>query len=302
MPCYRPLTGYRAERRNTNGKRPVVFSGTGHLGIPVVVPCGRCIGCRLENGKSWAIRCVHESQMHAENSFLTLTYADDNQHRYGLDVGHVQKFMKRLRKAIAPKRVRYFHCGEYGEKFSRPHYHLLLFGHWFADSTPWRKDDGNQIFLSEQLSKLWPHGFSTIGELTYQSAAYCSRYVTKKVSGPEADTHYGTACPVTGEWFEISPEYATMSRRPGIGAEWIEKYWRDVFPDDFVVLDGRRHATPDYYLGYLAKSHPALFEQVEKKRLERQADMAWNETEDRLAVREYIQYARLERYSRQLEE
>ena len=135
MACFKPLTAYRGREKHGSGKPKIVFSH--HLsqtGVELLLPCGRCIGCRLERSRMWALRCVHEAQLHSENSFITLTYNDDHIPRDGsLNKKHFQDFMKRLRKSIAPKKVRFYHCGEYGPKLLRPHYHAILFGHQFDD-------------------------------------------------------------------------------------------------------------------------------------------------------------------------
>ena len=148
---------------------------------------------------------MHEASLHDENSFLTLTYSDENLPPGGsLHLPDFQNFMKRLRKSIAPKRVRFYHCGEYGDILSRPHYHALLFGYDFDDRKFFAKRNENSVYTSTELSSLWPHGFSVVGSVTFESAAYVARYVMKKVTGERSLDHYGG----------LKPEYTTMSRRP----------------------------------------------------------------------------------------
>ena len=144
--------------------------------------------------------------------------------------------MKRLRKTGVE--ARYFHCGEYGDQTGRPHYHACLFGHAFPDREKWAVRKGNPVWRSDELERLWPYGNSEIGSLTFESAAYVARYVTKKVTGRDADSHYERLDPSTGELVQIEPEFATMSRRPGIGSGWFEKFGTDVFPSDEVVVNG----------------------------------------------------------------
>ena len=154
MPCYSPLTGYVSRLANKNGKRPIVFNHRdGFLDLPVQVPCGQCIGCRLERSRQWAIRCVHEASLYDDNCFITLTYTDENlpcrgnrdcdkcdhfkeKRCDGLERGlckrDFQLFLKRLRKMFG-KGVRYHHCGEYGEQLGRPHHHACLFNFNFPD-------------------------------------------------------------------------------------------------------------------------------------------------------------------------
>ena len=128
MPCFCPLEGWRSKDRSSTGKRKIVFNPRDALrDMPVTVPCGQCIGCRLERSRQWAVRCIHEASLHEDNCFITLTYDDAHLPTdLSLNVSHFQKFMKRLRKRFG-EGIRFFHCGEYGENFGRPHYHACLF-------------------------------------------------------------------------------------------------------------------------------------------------------------------------------
>ena len=234
-----------------NGKRKIVFNPRdGFSDLPILLPCGQCIGCRLERSRQWAIRCMHEAQLHDENSYITLTYNDKNLPKDGsLNLRHFQLFMKRLRKKTG-KKIRFYHCGEYGEKFKRPHYHACLFGYQFPDLRYFKTINGNKLYTSKYLDSVWTNkngetmGFSTIGNVTFESAAYVARYIMKKINGEKAEAHY-----VNKETGEIlKPEYTTMSRRPGgLGAEWLKKYKTDVYPGDFVVVRGKKMKPPKYY-------------------------------------------------------
>ena len=179
MPCFHPITAYYSRVENPSGKRSLVFNSDKALvDVPMQVPCGRCIGCRLDRSRSWALRCVHEASLHEQNCFITLTFNDENLlDNSGLKVSDFQNFMKRLRQKIAPRTVRFFHCGEYGEKFSRPHHHACLFGYDFPDKVLFRKTSSGNLYTSELLSSLWPFGFSTIAAVTFETAAYVARYV-----------------------------------------------------------------------------------------------------------------------------
>lgn len=217
------------------------------------------------------MRCVHEAQMHEENSFLTLTYAPEHLPSDGsLDVVHFQQFMKRLRKNQSGKTIRFFHCGEYGDLNGRPHYHALIFGHDFKDKEVVSVNkQGQKLYGSEALKKLWPWGHSSIGTVTFQSAGYCARYVVKKITGEAAKEHYERVDQETGEITRLKPEYTTMSRRPGIGKDWFEKYGSDVYPNDYVVIDGKKHPPPRYYDKLLTDQNPDLMEQITKARVAR---------------------------------
>ena len=152
-----------------------------------MVPCGQCIGCRLERSRQWAIRCVHEASLHTDNCFITLTYSPDCLPSDGsLNHDDFQKFFKRLRKHIAPKKIRYYMCGEYGEdlqqpsKLGRPHFHACLFGLDFDDKQLYIVRDDVKLYTSATLEKIWGKGFVTIGDVTFESAAYVARYIAKK--------------------------------------------------------------------------------------------------------------------------
>lgn len=239
MPCYRPLKAWRSKHANASGKRSLVFKRQdGFEDLEVEVPCGQCIGCKLERSRQWAIRCVHEASLYEDNCFITLTYNDENLPKDGsLKPKHFQDFMKRLRKKFPDHKIRYFHCGEYGDEGGRPHYHAIIFNFDFPDKRLYKVANQQRLYTSETLESLWPFGFCPIGSVTFESAAYVSRYITKKVTGEFADEHY------QGK----QPEYVTMSRRPGIGKDWFEKYKDDITGNDFVVINGKRVGVPKFY-------------------------------------------------------
>ena len=163
MPCYHPLTAYYARKENESGKRSLVFDASLALAdVPIQVPCGRCIGCRLDRSLSWALRCVHEASLYDANCFVTLTFDDSSlPPDASLKVADFQNFMKRLRQRVSPCKVRFFHSGEYGAKFSRPHHHACLFGFDFPDKVLFKKSAKGNIYTSAMLAELWPFGFSS---------------------------------------------------------------------------------------------------------------------------------------------
>jgi hypothetical protein len=291
MPCYRPLRAWRARSLNPSGKRGLVFNRRdGFEDLPVEVPCGQCIGCRLERSRQWAIRCVHEASLYEDNCFITLTY--DNEHLPldgSLNVSHFQKFMKRLRKANSGRIIRFMHCGEYGEEGGRPHYHAILFNFDFEDKELFQVKGDHRVYTSVQLQRLWPFGFCLIGSVTFASAAYVARYITKKVTGESADDHY------QGK----KPEYITMSRRPGIGKGWFDKYSSDVYPSDFVVINGKRVGVPKFYDNQLPESDLKKFKALRKYESYKYAD---NNTLKRLDVREICHEARASLLKRSFED
>lgn len=257
MPCYSPLKGFK--NLDTGG---IVFKRCSVAGEPMEVACGCCLGCRLDRSLIWAMRIVHEATLYDSNCFITLTYDDEHLPRLFPDdycspgtlvKSDFQKFMKRLRKRFEGQRVRFYHSGEYGEAddgyLGRPHFHACLFNLDFPDKKLFDQNKGCPLFVSETLEKLWPYGFSTVGALTFQSAAYCARYILKKVLGHKHAYYYQVFDPDTGEIRELEPEFCTMSNRPGIGADWFRKSHRDVFPSDSIPVRGRgvEYKIPRYY-------------------------------------------------------
>ncbi len=301
MTCYSPLTGYRSRTAGAAGGFGIVFKKEKSNGQIVEVACGQCIGCRLDKSKEWAIRCVHESQMHEENSFITLTYNEENLPYDGsLNKTHFQKFMKRLRKQNKNK-IRFFMCGEYGDQLARPHYHALLFGHDFQDKQLNGPCGEQQLYISEQLEKIWGKGYCTIGQVTFESAAYCARYAMKKITGDDAQAHYERIIPETGEIIQLQSEYTTMSRRPGIGRTWYETYQGDLFPRDECVIDGRIMKPPRYYAKLYEQEQPKKYEQMKQQRRrffgEHKEDATWQRLQDR----EKVKNAQLTQLKRNLE-
>lgn len=314
MPCYHPIKGYYGRVVNPEtGKRPVVFSSReGYNDLRVSVPCGRCIGCRVDRSRQWAVRCFHEASLHQENCFITLTFDDKKLHllrsykytKHDSDIDIFRRstylyksdfvaFIKRLRKEFygnSKGDVRYFHCGEYGEKFRRAHHHACLFGFNFPDRVLFQVKDGVRLYRSRILEELWPFGFCTIGDVTFESAAYIARYVVKKITGELAGSHYQGRL----------PEYITMSRRPGIGKVWLDKFQGDLYPKDFVVIRGRKYKIPKYYDRCYEATNPDDYGRIKAERVCRSRDNPDN-TPERLAVREEVQKANLKLLKRGFE-
>lgn len=265
----------------------------------MAVPCGQCIGCKLDRARDWATRIHHEAQLHEENAFLTLTFSDDFYPESGsVRIRDVQDFMRRLRRAVGP--VRYFACGEYGADGYRPHYHVLVFGHDFSSTrTLWRmSNSGHPIYRSPLLEKIWPFGFSEIGTLTHQSAGYVARYITKKINGDMAEHHYTREHPYTGEIVRVHPEFIVMSNKPGIGRGWYDKFAKDAFPSDFLIIEGQKVPVPRYYKKQLEEEQSRTITANRKLKAHKHKD---NNTPDRLAVREESQYLRASLLKRELE-
>ncbi len=308
MACYRPLSAHHIPGGSSKfGAAALGADGSGRP--PLQLPCGRCVGCRVDRTTEWMIRIVHESMCHAYNSFLTLTY--DKAHLpvdLSLDKTHWQKFAKRLRKKIGS--FRFFHCGEYGDSSLRPHYHAILFGYSFLDDRYLIQDKaGCRLYSSPTLEETWGKGMVSIGAVTPESAAYVAGYTRKKVWKPSsvdmaymewevADyVHRYGRTDNDGVFYCVAPEYATMSRNPGIGAAWTKKFKGDYHPCDEIVLRGRTHRVPRYYTERLSETEREF---VKSRRHEMARKLEGEHTPERLRVREQVALARSTLYEREL--
>ena len=213
MSCYFPLLGLPTGDYTEKGKpryliksihdyRKASFNfaewsekwSKAHNGLtPILIPCRKCIGCKLEYSRQWADRCMLELKYHMQSCFLTLTYDDNHLKNINGDslkegehaslyLRDFQLFMKRLRKEYEGTKVRYYMCGEYGSESFRPHYHIILFGIDFTDRVFYKRTkQGFYLFNSPCLSKLWNNGHAVIGDVDWDSCAYVARYTAKKM-------------------------------------------------------------------------------------------------------------------------
>jgi len=302
MPCYSPLTGFKSRTITASGKRKLVFDAqNGYADLPVTVPCGNCLGCRLERSRQWAVRLMHEAQMHELSIFVTLTYDDQHLPKGGsLVKKHYQDFMKRLRRSTGFP-VRFFHCGEYGETTKRPHYHAILYGIDFADKKIHSTNgQGQTLYTSEKLQATWGHGHCLIGAVTQDSCAYVARYILKKINGKLAREHYERVNLETGEIFNLLPEYVTMSRKPGLGFNWYQRFKNDVFPSDTIIQKGKEQLPPKYYFKLLEEDHKKLHAKLKSKRIRRAAKHKANSTPDRLSARLICRQSKIKTLKRAL--
>jgi len=285
MPCFQPLEAFRLPEKLPSGKHKITF-GRDRIYVydvakKLILPCGQCIGCRLEKSRQWAVRLMHESQMHDRSSFLTLTYRDLPKGG-SLNIRDIQLFLKKLRKSRGSTKLRFFQCGEYGELTARPHHHMILFGEDFYRDRKQIPDSqsGFPQYNSQELEDLWSHGLCTIGDVTFESAAYVARYALKKITGELAENHYSGR----------KPEYVTMSRRPGIGASWLEKYgFPNSYNHDSVVMRGIEMLPPPFYDKLLEKADPALYKKIKsERRPDVDFDQNPNTTSTRLMVRRTV--------------
>lgn len=234
---------------------------------------------------------MHEASLHEANAFTTLTYSDKHLPTdYSVDKRTLQLFQKRLRKKLGTTRIRFFGCGEYGGQTLRPHYHLLIFGWFPPDAQLYKRSLKGNLFRSDLLDEVWGFGDTRTGSITYTSASYCSRYIVKKIGGDMAADHYLRIHPLTGAQVRVRPEFQLQSSNPGIGAGWFDKYKDEVFPSDFIILDGHKVPVPKFYLN---KLHDEQLRKIQQQRREKARQHKPDQTRERLAVRETVLIAKL---------
>lgn len=188
-------------------------------GVPF--PCGQCLPCRINRRRLWTHRLLLESYEHSDSIFITLTYADEYLPEFAsLDKKASQLFLKRFRKYISPRKIRYYFCGEYGSQTHRPHYHAIIFGASLLDG--------------EQVARAWPFGRVHVAECNRNTVQYVAGYVTKKFVKKEDDR---------------VQEFARMSLRPGLGFGAVERLaalisdekYKHLFQGNSTIPDGLRH-------------------------------------------------------------
>ena len=307
MACFHPisagLSGYSTNSASGRVYRRVIFKQNDpDIVQNVSLPCGQCIGCRLERSRQWAIRCMHEAQLHEHNCFITLTYDDTHlPSDQSLHYRDFQLFIKRLRKRYPTTKISYYMAGEYGENFGRPHYHACIFGLDFHDKKLWKRtSSGSLIYRSSDLETLWPFGYSSIGDVNFESAAYVARYIMKKQTGKDSLKNYQYSDLKTGEIIQMTPEFNKMSLKPAIGLNWYKKYKTDVFPHDFVILRGKKIKPPKYYSQLYKNDSPYEYEQILALRENGAKLNHADNTYERLAVKEQVTKAKLRKLKRTL--
>jgi len=300
MRCDWPL---RAHRLNGGRVRVLGRSDAKRLELSGLelfeVPCNRCIACMLEKSRQWAIRITHEQLVTDQSCFLTLTYAPEHLPPSGLLCQEDWTlFAKRLRDHKGS--FRFFNAGEYGETNNRPHFHTALLGHDFADTRLFSKKakkSKKRLFVDEELNRIWGKGEVQIGELTFDSAAYVARYLTKALPSNRNETR-GARVNSSNRFARWKAEgvrrdetaaarpLASMSRRPGLGKPFFDKYWTEIYPRDEVVVNGRAEKPPRYYDQLLEREQPYMWAFVKAQR-EAAADFTSESSERRLIKARY---------------
>lgn len=216
--------------------------------LPHQVSCGKCLECLRQVSTQWAFRILDECSLHADNCFLTLTYNNDNLPAdHSVSRREHQLFLKKLRKALAPRKIRFFVSGEYGKLTMRPHYHYIIFN-WYPDDAVFFKVDGKgtKLYRSKFLEKIWTKGFSSVGKVTYDTALYCAKYLQKAQFLDDVPQHL-VECDGIDFLINIKPPFVLMSNRPGIGYDAVYNHISSLRTDR-IYAAGRYTKVPRYYL------------------------------------------------------
>lgn len=231
----------------------------------IKLPCGKCTECKAKRATDWSVRCKHELSCHDENTFITLTYSEDNLPSKLIVKDLFQKFMKNLRKKLKRK-VKYIVSHEYGGKTGRPHHHAIIFG-WnpsqqdFLQMAP----SGEPLFTSPELHKLWTHGYHSIGTANEKTSYYIASYSLKSSSHTVVDSD--------GEFRDLT-DTMDCSKRTAIGYEYLlnnvddlveystifPRYYKKVIETarDRVISSIDRSLPVDERLQYIAKHSDRL--------------------------------------------
>jgi hypothetical protein len=201
--------------------------GQKNKAVRSLVPCGRCVICMKQKRNAWSFRLNQELEIASSAHFITLTYNDENLNFAQNGLPEVSKndfqlFMKRLRKRN-PFPIRFYAVSEYGSRTKRPHYHMILFNY-----------DNDQEKVYKDVTDAWNMGQIHIGEVNEATIQYCTKYVITRSSYPDG----------------VAKPFALMSRKPGLGANYIEthkKYHED--PDKIYATNkgGIKQSLPRYY-------------------------------------------------------
>ena len=279
MSCYHPLKAMDLGLKD-NGKKDIRICGSRSIpeyyidnqGVKrfdfLSIPCGKCVGCRLDYAKNWAIRCVLESSFYSENYFLTLTY-DDAHNPGNLLKDDFRSFIKKLRTYLSRKGlpdVRFFASGEYGSKNYRPHFHAIIFNLHLDDL----KLVKSNLYSSDFLNHIWNKGFVVVGDVNFNSCGYVARYCLKSLNDHELFTKLG-----------YNKEFVLMSRRPGIGFGFFDKNFKDIYNYDKIYFnfgDKVDCSVPKYFDYLFNKIDPGKLEQIKDLRRFKASLNSFNES------------------------
>lgn len=273
MSCYHPKRGIVVNEVDGKKKIKIVpFDIKEEYLDSFPIPCGKCVGCREDKAKEWSNRLLMESTYCKDKCyFITLTYDDEHahwidyisprtgqfypketKHQASLDKKDAQNFMKRLRKEFPDQKLRFYLAGEYGGKTFRPHMHLILFNLDVPSNIFFpagKSETGDVYFVCDFLSRIWSSGFHQINSANEFTFKYVANYVTKKIGVK------------SNKWYEdqglVAP-FNTMSRKPGIGAQYLIDH-PEIMDNDRIVIGTSRGSYEFVPPRYFKKSYKELF-------------------------------------------
>ena len=206
----------------------------------LVFDCGKCVFCRKNSARELAMRCVLHASCYEKNCFLTLTYDEslDGYHNE-FNYSDVQKFKKRLRKKVS-HRIEIFNVHEYG-KNGKKHWHLVVFGYDFDDKIVHTYKNSIPLYTSQELNKIWPYGFSSIGDVSEASAMYQAQYMEKDIINGNSNN-----------------KKKSHSKHSGIGKKFFLQNYKQILELGFIPFEGKKVPLPRYF-EKLAHKHWAHF-------------------------------------------
>lgn len=269
MKCFNKI---RAKKPLSDSNK-IRFCKTTYEQPDYLIRCGQCLGCRINKAQEWALRMTHEQKFYKDSSFITLTYSPEYlPGDSSLVKKHLQNFLHRFCMRIKRQgleKPRYYGVGEYGDKKSRPHYHVIIFGYNFPDKEIYEKQENYYYYTSKLLNELWPFGISIIAEANTDTMNYCAKYATKKIVGnkEKAKEHYGKRIP------EFTLVSTGRKENLGIGYRYFKENWQNIYERDFLYIKGKtkpyKMKPPRYYDKLLEREHPEEYEKVKEKRIQK---------------------------------
>lgn len=235
MSCYHPIVCYYKPGEKISFK-PFKTGILDKDFKKISIGCGKCIGCKLDHSREWISRLLMEYEYNKECYFLTLTYNDENV-PVSLQKSHCQKFIKRLRNTFDFLNVKYFICGEYGEKTYRPHYHAIIFGVDFLNPNIFKpkKYDNNNHFYSDKLNDLWSFGYVIYAKANSSNIGYTTRYTYKKVGTDKKLKDFG-----------LQDTFLLCSHK--LGLDYFLKNKDEIINRGCLYFNGQQYSIPRYFL------------------------------------------------------
>lgn len=301
------------------------------------LPCGKCIGCKAAERKNWAIRLELEAKKYENNYFITLTYNNENlkiPDHYGytienkeypltsttyvytnennwrdwrgtLDKKDLSRFMDSFRHYLIRKYnwtgCRFYGVGEYGDRYGRPHYHIILMNCPQLQLEPRGQNLKTRLpkYTNKEIEHVWGKGFIEIGEVTWESISYVAGYCNKKRYGNDKKKYYGER----GQ----EPIFANMSRRPGIGKEYYNLKGYDIYDfDEIINSKGNPVKPPRYFDKLMDKENHYFMEYIKEARekktqeeIEKKLKLTSLNLEQQLKIDEKTAIIKQQRYNRE---